>query len=483
MPSVKPQLQNRLSMKTGIKTQNSMKLVNTIKVMEMLNVNAQALNEVIHEAISENPALEYTEGRICPVCKTELPRNTLCPKCSYKNRQDQYEPVVFLSPPEKTFLSSKDIQHSTPDALAPQKEDLATYVFKQIANDLKPEDRKLAAFMLSSLDDSGLISMTMGEIVRSQRVPPNKIREVIQLIQSSDPIGVGSLNSNEAMICQVRHLNSQRKIINAELCIQAIQNHTKLIAMKDYSKIAKRMNISKGIAKKISEYIANNLNPYPAHAHWGDERTITDLHHDVYHRPDFIIHVDNQTKPPRLMVEVLYPLYGLLQLNQVYQEALLSKTEPKKQKEKLQQDMDDAKSLINTIDQRNHTLVKFMQYIVSIQHDFILHGEKYLFPITQKEVASKIGVKESTISRAVKDKSVQLPSKKIIPCSSFFEQNLPYRIIINDLIESEDKNKPLSDQKICDYLQNQGIGIARRTVAKYRDLEGHLCASARKTKK
>lgn len=483
-----PSLSTNLNQKPSQKPVNTMRLYNIINVMNAIDSNALEFSNQIHHEIAQNPALEFEEGRFCPKCHTKLSKNSLCPVCSYGTpTPDPNDPIVFISPPRMSFRQSNAGQDYSPEEFIAQKESLDTYVLKQIANDIPPKDKKIVDFLLSFLDDTGLLNITMEEVIINQKITRSHLEEIISLINSAEPIGVGSFTPQQAMIYQVKHLHHLSPIEDHALIIAAIQDHMKLIAMQDYASLADHLNIAKTHAQSIAEFISNNLNPYPAHAFWGDQRTVVETKHHAYYQPDFIIHVDHQHTPPKLIVEVLYPIYGNLNLNPAYENALKNKAESKQVtkevKEKLKNDINQAKTLLNTIEQRNNTLVRFIHWVVKIQHDFILYGEKYLFPLTQKEVAEKLDVEESTISRAVKGKTVQLPSKKIIPCSLFFEKNLPIRIMINEIIANEDKTKPLSDQKICDRLQKEGIQIARRTVAKYRDMEGHLNASGRKKRK
>ena len=462
-----------------------MRLFNLIKLMNALDANVLEYSEKLIKEIDTNPVIEFTEGRFCPKCHTKLPPKTLCPKCSYVKTEDPNDPIVFVSPPQMPFRQSNVSQDYSPEEFVAQTESLEEYVFKQIANDVKPTDRKLVAYLLSNLDETGLLTIKLEDAIINQKVTKAHIQSVIDLINSAEPIGVGSFSALDAMIAQVKHLSEKNLLPNPadeDLIISTINDHAKLMAAKDFASLAKSLDISKTHAESIVDFIVNNLNPFPAHAHWGDERTVVESKYHAYYQPDFIIHQDNQSSPPKLIVEVLYPIYGSLNINSIYQNAI-KEEESQETKDKLKEEINQAKSLLSTIEQRNNTLVRFIHWVVKVQHDFILYGDKYLFPLTQKEVAEKLDVEESTISRAVKGKTVQLPSKKIIPCTLFFEKNLPIRVMINELIENEDKSKPLSDQKICDILQSEGIKIARRTVAKYRNIEGHLNASGRKKRK
>jgi RNA polymerase sigma-54 factor len=132
---------------------------------------------------------------------------------------------------------------------------------------------------------------------------------------------------------------------------------------------------------------------------------------------------------------------------------------------------------VKCLQQRNHTIQRLIQRVVTLQKDFIINGEKYLKPITRAYFSKELEVHESTISRAVANKTVQLPNKRIIPLASFFDRSLNVRTVLKTLIQ--DERNPLSDSELAEMLAKQGFSVARRTVAKYRAMEGILPAHLR----
>ncbi|MFN2113502.1 MAG: RNA polymerase sigma-54 factor, partial [Anaerolineales bacterium] len=141
-------------------------------------------------------------------------------------------------------------------------------------------------------------------------------------------------------------------------------------------------------------------------------------------------------------------------------------------------DIESASLLIKCLQQRNHTMEQLMTEIVKEQREYILSGDPALMePQTQAEMSELLGVHESTISRAVSDKSVQLPNKKIIPLQQFFDRSLPIRTTLLRLVENE--TTPLTDTELAEELAQAGYNIARRTVAKYRSMEGILSSRMR----
>ncbi|MBN2678319.1 MAG: hypothetical protein JXR32_09710, partial [Anaerolineaceae bacterium] len=140
-------------------------------------------------------------------------------------------------------------------------------------------------------------------------------------------------------------------------------------------------------------------------------------------------------------------------------------------------DLERAALFVKCLQQRNHTMRRLMQRLVSIQKEFIDHGEVYLKPLTRASLSIELEVHESTISRAVSSKTVQLPNRRIIPMSKFFDRSLNLRTILKNIIVQE--RRPLSDSELVKALDARGYKIARRTVAKYRAMEGILPAHLR----
>jgi RNA polymerase sigma-54 factor len=177
----------------------------------------------------------------------------------------------------------------------------------------------------------------------------------------------------------------------------------------------------------------------------------------------------------QLMVEIISPYAGALRVNPLFRDALAQA--PAEKSEQWQADLENASLLVKCIQQRDHTLVRLMQRIVMLQRKFILHGDAHLAPVTRARIADELAVHESTISRAVSGKAVQLPNRRIVPLSKFFDRSLHIRTALRDIISNE--KKPLSDTQISKLLEKQGYQVARRTVAKYRAMEGILPARFR----
>jgi RNA polymerase sigma-54 factor len=191
----------------------------------------------------------------------------------------------------------------------------------------------------------------------------------------------------------------------------------------------------------------------------------------------------NETDPgtEQLVVEIIMPLWGMLRVNPLYRQVV--QESGGEQKEALRGDLERASLFVKCLQQRNHTMQRLMQRIVSMQRDFILKGEKHIRPITRAQIALELEVHESTISRAVANKAVQMPNGRIIPLSGFFDRSLNIRSVLRELVADESApggtGRALSDSELADLLAERGFSVARRTVAKYRAMEGILPAGLR----
>ncbi len=350
-------------------------------------------------------------------------------------------------------------------------ETLASYVLRQIATELDASEQEIAAHILTSLDDDGLVTVPLLEIARFHHVPLVTVEEVAKRIQTADPLGVGASSPSEALLVQLEMLGNQAP--NAELCAKAVREGMGMLGKHQYAELGHLLGVSKAKAQQIAEFITSNLSPYPARAHWGSLRTPNTDNPSTYSRPDIIVH---SQEDGRFMVEVMWPLRGLLRVNPLFQEALREAPEDKAEQWKI--DLEQASLLIKCLAQRNHTIVRLMQILAVLQRKFILRGDAFLKPVTRASIADELGVHESTISRAVAGKSVELPSGKIVPLAQFFDRSLHIRTALKKIIK--DEPKPLSDTKLATILEKQGFSVARRTVAKYRMMEGILPAHMRK---
>jgi RNA polymerase sigma-54 factor len=182
--------------------------------MTLLELTGEELRQKIEATLASNPALELMEETRCPHCHRLLSGRRVCPSCSAPNQLNRDEPIVFVSP-RRDFVTTRG-QFSADDMPSEEwtaaLEDLPTYVMRQIAPELDPEDRGLAAHLLTSLNEDGLLSIPLFEIAHYHHVPQSRVQAVQRLIQHAEPLGVGSSTPQEALQVQLEVLSETRPI-------------------------------------------------------------------------------------------------------------------------------------------------------------------------------------------------------------------------------------------------------------------------------
>ncbi|MBN1264433.1 MAG: hypothetical protein JXA25_02995 [Anaerolineales bacterium] len=448
------------------------------QTMSLLVLSNQDLREEILHEISSNPALEIVDESVCPSCHRPLRSPGPCPACSAARSQD--EPIVFLSPRE-SFAPGRS--RSSEDGLADQEpaapEDLSLSVLRQLAADIRPEDRKLAVYILSSLDDNGFLQDPPVMLARLTRSPMEQVTRVLDLISHTDPPGLATSGPRDALLVQLDLIQQEEpENLIIGYARQIILTLFSELGKKDYETISRKLKISLQKVRTAVQFIHDNLNPYPASAYWGSGRQAIAADPNIYHTPDILISHNPVDPEGALVVEIFAPIYGWLRVNPLFRKAAASAEDSKS--DAWGKHLDRANLFVKCMQQRNNTMRQLMEILVGKQRNFILRGDRELSPMTRAAIAEEIGVHESTISRAVSSKSVALPDGRIIPLSRFFDRSLSVRDRIKDIVRKE--TKPYTDEQIVELLRKQNISIARRTVAKYRSIEGILPARLRHKK-
>jgi len=299
------------------------------------------------------------------------------------------------------------------------------------------------------------------------------VEAVLRLIQHADPPGVGASSPQEALLVQLEILAETQPV--PPLAAEAIRHGMEALSRHQYAELGRLLKIPAAQARQIAIFISENLNPYPARAYWGSIHQAPQPPQDVYRVPDIVISRHNDRPDSPLVVEVISPLAGKLRINPLFRQA--QSMAPPDKAQDWQTALEQATLLIKCLQQRNHTLVRLMQRLAVLQRQYILHGDAYLAPITRASLANELGVHESTISRAVSGKAVQLPNGRIVPLAKLFDRSLHIRTELRQIVAQE--TTPLTDTQIAALLQQKGYQVARRTVAKYRAMEGILPAHLR----
>jgi RNA polymerase sigma-54 factor len=371
--------------------------------------------------------------------------------------------------------------------------DLSDHLRDQITLlDLNPRQLVLAEEFIGNIDEDGYLKASMEEIVigvndmvkqaaieedREETDLPlysnEEAAEMLAMIQNLDPPGVGARDLRECLMLQLKEAGLEHSVPYRLVrdCFDELINHR-------WSEISKRFGISPSDVQKAADEI-QKLDPKPGikHSDLSDNYIIPDL---IVEKIDQKYHVFlNDANLPRL------------KLSKTYQEIARDKKKFEgENKEFISNKLNSANWMIQAIEQRRQTMLKVMNYIVDRQRDFFEKGVQYLKPLTLREVAEVINMHESTVSRVTNEKFVQTP-RGVLPLKFFFSSGLSttagedvsargIKAQIQKLVADEDARHPLTDQAIVNILKQNGVQIARRTVAKYRDQLGVLSARMRK---
>jgi len=447
------------------------------QTMSLLELTGAELAQRIDAVLAANPALELLDEPHCPHCGRRLPARRLCPVCSAPRSGSSEQPIVCVSPRQDFRRQPRRVvegeSESAEEWLA-AVEDLPTFVLRQIATELTPEERGLAAHLLTSLDEDGLLGVSLQEVARYHHVPLSQVEHVQRLIQHAEPVGVGSSTPQQALLVQLEALGATRQV--PALAERAIREGLELLSRRAYVELGRLLRASPQEAAQVAAFISENLYPFPARAHWGDIRQGGERR-STYQSPDVIISRLHEKPNTPLVIEVVSPYAGTLRVNPQFRQAL--EQAPAAKAEDWQADLEEAALLVKCVQQRDHTLVRLMQRLACLQRRFILEGDAYLVPVTRAQLADELALHESTISRAVAGKAVQLPNRRIVPLARWFDRSLNVRTALLQIIAQE--RQPLSDTEIAEMLARQGFVVARRTVAKYRSMEGILPARLRQS--
>ncbi|MCB0413742.1 MAG: RNA polymerase factor sigma-54 [Bdellovibrionales bacterium] len=344
------------------------------------------------------------------------------------------------------------------------------------------EETYLGSILISYIEDDGYIKVPLEEIAESEDISLSDLEETLPLIQVFDPPGVGARDLKECLLIQAKYLEEDTHDL-----VHIINNHLKDLEKKNYRAIAKEMNLELEDVIELCKIILS-MEPKPGRAFvTSDTNYITpDVY--VYKVGDEYMVSLNEDGLPKLRISNLYKNL----LNE--EKDRVSKGEDGKKEDQaqkyIQEKLKSAVWLIKSIHQRQRTIYKVTESIVKHQTDFFDKGPGYIKPMILRDVANDIGMHESTVSRVTTNKYVNTP-QGIFELKYFFNSGISktdgdslasesVKLKIKDLIGAEDPKKPLSDQKIVELLKKDDIKIARRTVAKYRDMLKILPSSKRK---
>ncbi len=462
----------RLEQKPELRQLLTPKLIETLKLLILPKVE---LLEKLDQELLENPMLEALEPEAAPTIDTaDL-------DASLKNWKKLLDGLQ-LSSSQLEDQSGGDDEENDPVNFTGYEKTLYENLHDQLVV-AAPNDRlfQIADFIIGNLDDRGFLAVSDAQILEDankQRIadPPVKQSEVdegIRLIQTLSPAGIGARNMRECLMLQL-----EDQELDDTLAYEIVRDFYEDLLSKNRPQLAQKLDASLEDVEFALD-VLSHLSFSPAE---GRGLSAMAIEPDLYVIKDkdglWQIHYNNENIPE-------------LAINNHYMDLLKKSSDFNTEtKEFLVKKLESAKWWIEALGQRKKTLVNTMEAIIEHQQLFFDKGPENIRPLKMEEIADKIGVHPATISRVVKDKFVQTPYGTF-PLRKFFIGGLEsdtgediatdrVRDRIREIVAAEKNNKPLSDDKIAELLQNEGIQIARRTVTKYRELLGILPARMRK---
>jgi RNA polymerase sigma-54 factor len=457
-----------------------------IQYMKLLQLNTTDFLERMEQELLDNPALEKAQ---------ELEERE-------KEQQDQYE---FEGGDEKeSSEDSYDFESDITDYLAyddenssyrsqddyngteeerkeipiAQEQTFHEFLSEQLNNNIYDErELVLARHLIGSLEEDGYLRRALKSIVNdlyfieNVQTTEEELEKVLTFIQEFEPPGIGARDLQECLLLQLKRHKETPEI---KLAKEIVSNHMEAFTKKHYEKITRSLKVTEDDLRDAINII-RKLNPKPGHSTSSNMK-------EQYINPDFTVKLEEDN----LIVLLNSKNAPDLKISRSYAEtmkAYSTDTKNEKLKESVQfikQKIDGAKWFIDSIKQRQNTLLSTMRVIVERQRDFFIDGDEgSLKPMIMKDVAETIGMDISTVSRVANSKYVET-SFGIYPLKFFFTEgvanvdgeevsNKEIKKFLKEVIEAEDKKKPLTDEKLKKMLEKQGYPIARRTVAKYRE--------------
>ncbi|GAA0114828.1 RNA polymerase factor sigma-54 [Clostridium senegalense] len=443
-----------------LKLSMEQKLVMTMEMqlsIKLLQMSTYDLMTYINKELEENIALESKDDNKLEEIDLKKLINFLDDNKRgkdydyYKEKEEEISPLNFVI----------------------EKESLKDYLKKQLI-DFKMDKImfRVCVYIIESLNHKGYFEEDIDETANRNKCSVVEVNKALSIIQSLEPEGIGARNLKECLKIQLN-----RKNIKDEKIYMIIDNHLQDISRGKLLNIAKELKID---SEKVQYYIdlIRTLEPKPSRGFFTGDETNYIIPDAVIKRieDEFIVIMNDSILPK-------------LNINNTYKE-VLNNCDEQETIEYVKEKVNKAIFLMKSIESRRNTLQLVIEQIIKIQKKYFLYGTSYLKPMTIRIIADNLEFHESTVSRAIKDKYIALPTGKVIRIKDLFTNSMTtdgedistYNIKkkIEEIVENENKKKPLSDSKICEILNDDGINISRRTIAKYREELGILSSSRRK---
>lgn len=449
----------RLDLQMKLKQTLAPQLIQSLRLLQMPILK---LEQVIRQELSTNPLLEEVE----PIEEREeqasvsenQPEAQLDPQLDKINWDD-----YLGDENEIPFREEKEEEEKKWEKAPVIEKTLYDHLMEQLRfSRLDKEELKIGEYIIGNIDENGYLVCSVEEIASDLDISPEKVSQVLSIIQTFDPSGVGAKDLQGSLLIQLKE-----KRLEETLAYRIVRDHINELERKSLSQLSRLLGTSFEEVQKAMDFI-KTLNPMPAMGRFSRSATpvVPDLIVEKIGEEFVVYHNDKNI--PRLRINPAY--------KDLWKKDKGNSTETKNYiKEKL----DQARWLLNSINQRRSTMIRVMEKIVEEQKDFFEQGPSFVKPLTMETIAEKVGMHVATISRVSNSKYVQTP-QGVFEIRYFFNTGVSknngeelstrnVKKLIEEFIKKESPVNPLSDQELFSLLKKEGINIARRTVSKYRE--------------
>lgn len=441
--------------------------------LEILQATALDLQQMVRKELETNPALEEEDAG---------PEDEASSEDDGSSDDEELDEISRLEDDWNNF-SAEGSQAVDPgselrrrhflEGVAPA-ETLAQHLEKQLARlALDPVQRRVASLLVGNLDEDGLLAATPEEVADEAGVDTAEVLDVLSILQTIDPPGVGARNLAECLLLQLA-----RRGQADSAAARIVEHHLELLGRKKFAEIASALGVSQDEVRAAGTVIAS-LNPRPGRAFAGEPAQVVS--------PDVVI----EEVGDDFVVSLVRDNVPGLRISRSCRDLLGAENGSPEVRSYLREKIRGGKFLIKCIQQRQQTILAIAREIAVRQRAFLEEGMPALVPLTMAQVAEAVGVHETTVSRAIAGKSIATP-QGVFDMKFFFTtgyraddgaevSSTSVKDAIAALVRSEEARKPLSDQQIVEKLKAEGLSVARRTVTKYREALGILPSHLRKS--
>lgn len=476
-------------------TQSLMMTPQLQQAIKLLTLTHLEMTNVIAEEMVENPMLEEMDGSggddssadgesLAKEERLEM-QNQEATSDSFNEdgpvNKDEFDWQSYIETYNSTSSSPPNM--ATPDSeempnyenIVSQGQTLAEHLEWQLRmEDLTEEEMQFALSIIHNINDDGYLSMPFTEILADSELDREEAEDIWQMVKALDPVGCACETLTDCLLSQARIAEERSPLLE-----KIIRDHIKDLESRDYGKIAKALGVEREQVESTTELL-KNFHPKPGRLiSSGETHYVVPDIYVVQIGDEFVVKV-NDDGVPRLKISKLY-------------QQMLAQKDNKEAHDYVQEKMKSALWLIKSIQNRQKTINKVSKAIVAQQQDFFKKGPRFLKPMVLKDIANEIGMHESTVSRVTTNKYMHTPIG-MFELKYFFNTGVGgkdggidvssevLKLKIKELVGNENPKKPLSDQKIASLLSRDDVKVARRTVAKYRELLGIQSSSKRKLK-